>query len=231
MVKRIFDVVLALTGLIIFSPILIIIAVWVKFDSPGSVYYRGVRVGRDSEKFRIFKFRSMVMNSEKSGVSSTSVQDSRITHSGQFIRKWKMDELSQLINVVKGDMSLVGPRPEIPAFVDLYSDEEKEILKLRPGITDWASIWNADEGGVLAGALDADKVYSKVIRPTKLKLQLYYLKTRTFLIDLKIILITIYKIINHSYIPKELVSYPDLNTLRSHALEVIESQNKNQGFI
>ena len=231
MIKRSFDFVMAMTSLIIFFPLLIIISIWIKHDSNGPVFYRGVRVGCHGKPFRIFKFRSMVIDADKSGVSSTSDQDTRITASGHFIRKWKLDELAQLINVLKGDMSLVGPRPEVPAFVDLYTDEEKEILKLRPGITDWASIWNADEGGVLAGALDADKVYSKVIRPTKLKLQLYYLKTRTFLIDLKIILITIYKIINHSYIPKELVSYPDLNTLRSHALEVIESQNKNQGFI
>jgi len=227
MVKRIFDVVLALTGLIIFSPILIIIAVWVKFDSPGPVYYRGVRVGRDSEKFRIFKFRSMVMNAEKSGVSSTSVQDSRITHSGQFIRKWKMDELSQLINVLVGDMSLVGPRPEVVEFVDLFTDKEKEIFSIRPGITDWASIWNADEGGVLEGALDADKVYAKVIRPTKLNLQLYYLKNRSIFVDLKILVYTAYRIINKSFVPRELDAYPDFITLRCNALKVIESQNNN----
>jgi len=226
MLKRIIDVVLALTGLIIFSPLVIIIAIWVKFDSPGPVFYRGVRVGRYGEKFRIFKFRSMVMNADKSGVSSTSSQDTRITSSGRFIRKWKIDELSQLINVINGDMSLVGPRPEVLEFVELYSDEEKKILIIRPGITDWASIWNADEGGVLKGALDADKVYAKVIRPTKLNLQLYYLKNRSIYVDLKILVYTVYRIINKSFIPKELDAYPDFSTLRCNALEIIESPNK-----
>jgi len=227
MLKRIIDVVLALTGFIIFSPLLIIIAMWVKFDSPGPVFYRGVRVGRDGEKFRIFKFRSMVINADKSGVSSTSSQDTRITTSGRFIRKWKIDELSQLINVINGDMSLVGPRPEVLEFVELYSDEEKKILSIRPGITDWATIWNADEGGVLEGALNADEVYSKVIRPTKLKLQLLYLKNHSFIIDIKILVFTAYRIINSSFIPKELDKHPDFASLRSHALEVIESQNKD----
>ena len=227
MLKRIIDVVLALTGFIIFSPLLIIIAMWVKFDSPGPVFYRGVRVGRDGEKFRIFKFRSMVINADKSGVSSTSSQDTRITTSGRFIRKWKIDELSQLINVINGDMSLVGPRPEVLEFVELYSDEEKKILIIRPGITDWASIWNADEGGVLKGALDADKVYAKVIRPTKLNLQLYYLKNRSIFVDLKILVYTAYRIINKSFVPRELDAYPDFITLRCNALKVIESQNNN----
>ena len=227
MLKRIIDVVLALTGFIIFSPLVIIIAIWVKFDSPGPVFYRGVRVGRYGEKFRIFKFRSMVMNADKSGVSSTSSQDTRITSSGRFIRKWKIDELSQLINVINGDMSLVGPRPEVLEFVELYSDEEKKILIIRPGITDWASIWNADEGGVLKGALDADKVYAKVIRPTKLNLQLYYLKNRSIFVDLKILVYTAYRIINKSFVPRELDAYPDFITLRCNALKVIESQNNN----
>ena len=227
MIKRSFDFVMAMAGLIIFLPFIIIVAIWIKYDSSGPVFYRGVRVGRYRKPFRIFKFRSMVADADKSGVSSTSVQDSRITASGHFIRKWKLDELAQFINVLIGDMSLVGPRPEVPEFVDLYTGEEKEILKLRPGITDWASIWNADEGRVLAGALDADKVYAKVIRPIKLKLQLFYIKNRSLFVDLKILVFTAYRIINKSFIPRELDAYPDFSTLRNHALEVIESQNKD----
>jgi len=208
-------------GLLITFPIFVLMIFWIKKDSPGPVFYRGVRVGRQGKPFKIFKFRSMVVDAEKTGVSSTSLQDSRITASGQFIRKWKLDELAQLINVIKGDMSLVGPRPEVQEFVDMYTEDEKQILTLRPGITDCASIWNADEGGVLEGASDADTVYLEVIRPIKLELQLYYQNNRSLFLDLKILFYSVYRIINSSFIPTEISSFPDFNELRKRALEVI----------
>src|SRR5687767_14630392 len=166
--KRLFDIAASALGLIVVSPLLIAVAVWVKLDSPGPVFYRGVRGGRHNKPFRIFKFRSMVVNAEKIGASSTSSGDARITRSGRFIRRYKIDELSQLLNVLFGDMSFVGPRPEVLSYTSKYEGEFLEILSVRPGITDWASIWNADEGSVLAGAPDADRAYEVIIQPTKL---------------------------------------------------------------
>jgi len=224
MIKRLFDITMALVGLIITAPLFVIMIVWIKKDSLGPAFYRGVRVGKNGKSFKIYKFRSMVLNADKTGESSTSLHDSRITSSGKFIRKWKLDELAQLINVVKGDISLVGPRPEVREFVDLYNEKEMEILTIRPGITDWASIWNSNEGGVLDGALDADAVYLEVIRPSKLKLQLYYMNNRSFYKDLKILFCTVVKIFSSSFIPKEISKYPDFNTLRNIALEVIANQ-------
>lgn len=138
----------------------------------------------------------MVVDAEKLGASSTSDDDERITRIGKFLRRYKLDELPQLINVLVGDMSLVGPRPEVKKFTDLYTEEEKAILTVRPGITDWASIWNSDEAAVLAGAADADEAYLKLIRPMKLKLQLKYVRERSFCTDLKIIVLTLLTLMN-----------------------------------
>jgi len=208
--KRSFDIVMSLLGLVVCSPLLLIMAVWIKLDSPGPVFYRGVRVGRFGRPFRIFKFRSMVVDAEKIGAASTSGDDPRVTPSGRFIRKWKLDELSQLFNVLLGDMSLVGPRPEVQKFVDMYTDEERAILDVRPGITDWASIWNADEGTVLAGAADPDEAYQRLIRPTKLSLQLRYVQHHNLWIDLKILTFTVYKIFKKSWLPRELEPFGKL---------------------
>lgn len=210
MLKRTFDLVASALGLLVFSPLLLAVALWVKLDSPGPVFYRGRRGGRDNVPFGIYKFRSMVMNADKIGGSSTSGEDPRVTKSGRFIRKYKIDELSQLLNVLAGDMSLVGPRPEITAYTDKYEGEFLEIMKVRPGITDWASIWNADEGGVLAGAKDPDRAYEILIQPTKLQLQLRYVRTRTFLSDLKIILYTVRRIFDADFYPRELADIPRL---------------------
>jgi lipopolysaccharide/colanic/teichoic acid biosynthesis glycosyltransferase len=226
MIKYAFDTMLALLGLVFFFPILILVSIWIKYDSKGPIFYRGIRVGKNGRMFKIFKFRSMVINAEKSGVSSTSAKDSRITSSGRFIRKWKLDELAQLLNVLKGDMSLVGPRPEVKEYSDLYTGDEKNILSLRPGITDWASIWNSDEGGILEGAIDADAVYLEVIRPIKLDLQLYYLHNRTFWGDIKILFFTVYRVFISSYIPGELSAYADFKSLREQAIAVIEKQKQ-----
>ncbi len=151
-VKRLFDILASLAGLIVFSPLLLAITAWIKWDSPGPVFYRGRRAGRHGKPFGIFKFRSMVTDADKIGGPSTSGDDPRVTRSGRFVRKCKLDEISQLINVLLGDMSLVGPRPEVVDKVEQFGAEARKTLALRPGITDWASIWNCDEGGVLAGA-------------------------------------------------------------------------------
>jgi len=190
MTKRVFDAFCAGGGLVFLSPLLLWIARRIKREDGGPIFYRGVRVGLHGKPFRIFKFRTMVVGAEKLGASSTADEDSRITRVGKFIRRYKVDEVPQLINVLKGDMSLVGPRPEVKKFTDQYTDEERAILTVRPGITDWASIWNSDEGAVLAGAEDPDEAYARLIRPTKLRLQLKYVRERSFWVDLKIIFLT-----------------------------------------
>jgi lipopolysaccharide/colanic/teichoic acid biosynthesis glycosyltransferase len=189
--KRLFDIAFSLLGLLLGSPILLYVALRIKKEDGGSVFYRGVRVGRYGKPFRIFKFRSMVLDAEKLGGPSTADDDPRITKTGKFIRKYKLDELPQLINVLKGDMSFVGPRPEVQHYVNMYTEEEMAILSMRPGITDWASLWNPDEGATLADSPDPEKTYMEEIRPTKLKLQLKYVRERTFLKDIKIILETL----------------------------------------
>jgi lipopolysaccharide/colanic/teichoic acid biosynthesis glycosyltransferase len=211
-VKRLFDIALSALGLVLFSPLLIGVAIWVKLDSPGPVFYRGRRAGRGNQPFGIYKFRSMVTDADKIGGSSTSEGDPRVTRSGRFIRKYKIDELSQLINVLVGDMSLVGPRPEVLAYTSKYEGELLEILSVRPGITDWASIWNADESAVLAGARDPDRAYEVLIQPTKLRLQLRYVRERSFFTDLKIIFYTLRRIFDPSFCPQELASVPALAT-------------------
>lgn len=189
--KRVFDFSAALMGLLFLSPLLIFIAWRIKCKDGGTIFYRGARVGHDGKAFSIFKFRTMVVNAENMGASSTSDDDARITVIGKFLRKYKLDELPQLINVLIGDMSLVGPRPEVKKFTDLYTYEEKTILNVRPGITDWASLWNSDEGALLKGSIDPDKDYMEKIRPEKIRLQLKYVRERSFWTDIKIIFLTL----------------------------------------
>jgi lipopolysaccharide/colanic/teichoic acid biosynthesis glycosyltransferase len=195
MAKRAFDIIVSSIFLLIFAPFFLIIAILIKKGSEGPVFYRGERVGRYGKLFRIFKFRTMVSNAEKIGGSSTSNDDHRITAIGKTLRKYKLDEFPQFINVFLGQMSLVGPRPEVKKFVDIYTSQERAILSVRPGITDWASIWNSDEGAILAGAEDPDKAYMELIRPEKIRLQLKYVENRSFLIDLKILFQTVTKLL------------------------------------
>ena len=185
--KRLIDILSSLIGLILVSPVLLMIAILIKKEDRGPVFYRGIRVGRFSKPFRIFKFRTMVVNAEKMGGPSTADDDHRITRAGKLVRKYKLDELPQLINVLKGEMSIVGPRPEVQMYVNMFTEEEKAILSVRPGITDWASIWNPDEGAILAGSPDPEKTYMEKIRPEKIRLQLKYVREQSFLVDLKII--------------------------------------------
>jgi lipopolysaccharide/colanic/teichoic acid biosynthesis glycosyltransferase len=191
MSKRIFDGIMALLGLAVSGPFFIWVSWLIRREDGGPVFYRGERVGFRGRPFHIFKFRTMVVDAERLGPSSTSDRDPRITRIGKILRKYKMDELPQLINVLIGDMSLVGPRPEVKYYTDRFTEEEKAILSVRPGITDWASIWNSDEGAVLAGAEDPEKAYEELIRPTKLRLQLKYVRERSFRVDLRIIFLTI----------------------------------------
>jgi lipopolysaccharide/colanic/teichoic acid biosynthesis glycosyltransferase len=210
MTKRLFDLVLSSIGLVLISPILIMIAVWIKLDDPGPVFYRGERIGRLGQPFRIFKFRSMVVDADRIGGSSTSQEDPRITRSGRFIRRYKLDELPQLINVFLGQMSFVGPRPEVRKYVEQYTSDERIILDVRPGITDWASIWNADEGAVLSSYSDPDWAYEHIIRPTKLKLQLDYVHHHNLWIDIKLIVYTLWRMVKPNFYPRELSRYPRL---------------------
>lgn len=191
MVKRTLDLILSLIGLLFFSPLLLTIPMLIKREDSGPVFYRGVRVGRYGKPFRIFKFRTMVVDAEKRGGASTADDDPRITRIGKFLRHYKLDELPQLINVIKGEMSIVGPRPEVPQYVEMFTGEEKAILSVRPGITDWATLWNPDEGAVLAGSPDPERLYVEKIRPEKIRLQLEYVRRRSIWIDLTIILQTL----------------------------------------
>lgn len=207
--KRLLDILISLLGLTIFSPLCLAIAAWIKLDSPGPILYRGTRVGKGGRPFKMLKFRSMVVNAEQLGGPSTAGDDPRVTRVGRFLRRYKLDELPQLINVLKGEMSLVGPRPEVPQYVAMYNPEQRAILSVHPGITDWASLWNSDEGSWLAGAHDPERVYLEVVRPTKLRLQLKYVRERSFMVDLRILLATLITLVSRRPLPAdELPPFP-----------------------
>ena len=193
--KRFFDLTVAAAGLIVLSPVLLVLAVWIKLDDGGPVFYRGVRVGRNGRPFRVVKFRTMRVDAEAVGGSSTASDDVRITRVGRWLRRSKVDELPELANVLRGEMSLVGPRPEVQEYVRLMTEEERAVLSVRPGLTDWATLWNSDEGAVLAGATDPEKAYLELIRPEKIRLQLEYVRNRSFLTDLVILVQTVAAIV------------------------------------
>ena len=194
MLKRIFDIILSLFGLIILSPFMLIIAILIKIDSKGPVFFKQVRITKGGKEFKIFKYRTMKVGSDKYS-QITVGKDERITKIGSFLRKYKLDEIPQLINVLIGDMSLVGPRPEVPKYVALYTDEQKEILKVRAGITDYASIEFSNENDLLALEEDSEKAYIEKIMPKKIELNKKYLSEISMLTDIKIILLTIKKIL------------------------------------
>ena len=216
--RHLLHLLLAFCALLVVWPALLVIAILIRREDGGPVFYRGRRVGLDGRAFHIFKFRSMVLNAEKLGPSSTSDRDPRITRIGAFLRRYKLDELPQLFNVLAGEMHFVGPRPEVQKYVDMYTDEEKAILSVRPGITDWASIWNSDEGAVLAGSADPDRAYEELIRPTKLRLQLLYVREQSIATDLAILLCTAVRLLNRNYTPHKLASFPQLLPVRESAL-------------
>lgn len=194
LLKRLLDITVALGGLLLLLPLFVLLAIAIKLDSPGPVFYRGVRIGQHGRPFRIFKFRSMVANAERIGGASVPDTDPRITRIGLFLRKTKLDELPQLINVLKGEMSLVGPRPEVPQYVEMFTPEERAILSVKPGMTDWASLWDIDEGAILAGEPDPERAYQEKIRPEKIRLQLKYVRERSLWTDLKILALTLWSV-------------------------------------
>ena len=194
-IKRVFDIICALCGLIVLSPVLLLIIVLIKLTSVGPVFFRQTRVGQYEVLFQIHKFRTMIVNAESRGLKITVGRDSRITPIGHFLRKTKLDELPQLIDVLMGTMSLVGPRPEVPEYVKYYKNEIKEIvLSVRPGITDWASIKMIDENEILARASDPQQAYIQQVLPEKLVYAVRYVQTRSLKLDVYLILLTISKI-------------------------------------
>jgi lipopolysaccharide/colanic/teichoic acid biosynthesis glycosyltransferase len=194
--KRLLDFCVSAIALLLFSPLLLVIStlIWLyDFHSP---FYVAPRIGRGGRPFKMVKFRSMVVNADKTGVTSTSANDRRITPVGHFVRRYKLDELVQLWNVFKGDMSLVGPRPNVPSGVAVYTSEERKLLDVRPGITDFASIVFADEGEILKGHADPDAAYDQLIRPYKSLLGLFYIRSRTLCLDFKLIYLTAVAIVS-----------------------------------
>lgn len=185
--KRLFDILASGCGLLVLSPIFIIVAIWIKLDSPGPVFYRQTRVGRHNKDFRIFKFRSMRVGSDKGSLVTIGGRDPRVTRSGYFIRKFKIDELPQLINVFTGDMSLVGPRPEVRHYVNYWTPEQMRVLDVRPGITDPASIRFRNENELLEKVQDPERYYIDVIMQEKIKLYLEYVEKSSFWYDIKLI--------------------------------------------
>lgn len=189
--KRIFDFTCSLIGLILLSPFFFIIAIAIKMDSKGPVFFKQKRIGKNGNPFEIYKFRTMVVDAESLGKQITVGEDPRITRVGSFLRKYKLDEFPQLINVLIGDMSLVGPRPEVPRYVEIYNDVQRKVLLVKPGITDYASIEFRNENDILGKSNNPEEEYINVIMPTKLDLNLKYIDEMSFLHDIKLIFRTI----------------------------------------
>ena len=193
---RFFDFIFSLLGIILLSPVFLVLYLAVRLESKGGGFYKQLRVGRGDTDFYVYKFRSMRIGADKQGLITVGGRDPRITQVGYFIRKYKLDELPQLFNVLKGDMSLVGPRPEVRKYVELYTDEQRKILSVRPGITDYASIEYVDENTILGQADDADKAYVERILPDKIQYNMKYINHRSVKEYFKIIFLTIWSIIH-----------------------------------
>lgn len=190
--KRLFDIVCSFFGLLVLSPLFVFLSLWVGLGSKGGVFYKQKRVGRFNKDFTLYKFRSMRVGADKKGLLTIGGKDSRVTKAGFFIRKYKLDELPQLLNVLKGDMSFVGPRPEVRKYVDMYTERQLKVLDVRPGITDLASIKYRNENDLLATADNPEKYYIDVVMQDKLALNLQYIETRSFFGDIKLIFRTIF---------------------------------------
>ena len=193
--KRLMDVVISGGALLVIWPVLLLIALAIRIDDPGPVFYRQVRVGKDGKEFRIYKFRTMVVDADKKGLAITVGRDNRITRVGRILRKTKLDELAQLINVFTGEMSFVGPRPEVPKYVNLYTPYQRQVLLVRPGITDYASIAYRNENDLLEGAEDPERMYIETIMPDKIELNMKYLHEISPLADIRLIISTIIAVI------------------------------------
>ena len=196
MVKRIFDLVSALIGILLLSPLLLFICLWIKFDSSGPIFFIQKRVGLRGKTIGVYKFRTMVVDAESKGLKITVGNDPRITNSGHFLRKYKLDELAQLFNVLNGSMSLVGPRPEVQEYIDVYpNDIRKKVLSVRPGITDFASIEFKDENQMLTKSTNPNKTYIEEILPIKQQYYIQYVNEQSLLLDIKLIVRTIIAIV------------------------------------
>jgi len=199
MTKRAFDLAAAVLSLIVVSPLMLAVALLIKLQDGGPIFYRGERIGRQGKTFHMLKFRTMVPNAEQFGSSCTAADDPRITLLGRTLRRYKLDELPQLINVLLGDMSVVGPRPDTPDYAAKLSAEQASLVfSVRPGITDWATLWNYDEEDFLKGKGNPDRAYMELIWPTKIALQVAYVRKRSLATDLRIVAQTIKVIINRS---------------------------------
>lgn len=226
--KRILDIVCSFFGLVLIIPLLIpvVILVWLQdFNSP---FYVALRVGKNGKLFQMIKLRSMVVNADKAGVDSTPADDFRITSIGRFIRKFKLDEIAQLWNVLKGDMSMVGPRPNVKRETDLYTDAERELLSIRPGITDCSSIVFSDESDILKNSKDPDIDYNQLIRPWKSRLGLLYVKHQSFLLDCALVLLTMVAIISRR---KALLGVNKLLVLISAPIDVIRISKRDDVLV
>ncbi|WP_452232172.1 sugar transferase [Lacinutrix sp. MEBiC02595] len=195
MIKRLFDLFFSLFGLVILFPILLVIAIFIKLESKGSIFYRQTRVGKNSKDFKIFKFRTMFVGADKKGLLTLGDNDYRVTKVGYFLRKFKLDEMPQLINVLQGTMSFVGPRPEVRKYVEFYSNEDCEILQVKPGITDYASIAFRDEAELLKDTDNPEKLYIEDIMPKKIALNKMYIDNPSVFTDIKIIMKTFLSIL------------------------------------
>jgi lipopolysaccharide/colanic/teichoic acid biosynthesis glycosyltransferase len=198
MLKRTFDLIASFAGIILLSPFMLIVAIMVKVDSRGPVFYEQERVGKDGVLFKLLKFRTMHQNADKLTAITVGARDSRITPIGYYLRKFKFDEVPQLFNVLLGEMSLVGPRPELKKFVDLYDEEQQRVVRVKPGMTDFASIRFRNENEMLEGKPDPIDFYIQEIMPVKLKLNLHYIEQQSFFLDLKILVLTAFAIFKKS---------------------------------
>lgn len=192
---RFFDFIFSLMGIVVLMPVFIILYIAIRLESPGGGIYKQQRVGRYGKDFYLYKFRSMRTGADKQGLITVGGRDPRITRIGYFIRKYKLDELPQLFNVLKGDMSLVGPRPEVRKYVDLYTEEQKRVLSVRPGITDYASIEYVDENVILGASENPDKTYIEEIMPDKIRYNMKYINNRSVVEYFKVIFLTIMSIV------------------------------------
>jgi lipopolysaccharide/colanic/teichoic acid biosynthesis glycosyltransferase len=196
MAKRVFDLVASCIGLLLLLPVLLGLALWVMLDSRGGIFYRQVRVGKGGVDFKLWKFRTMHPDADKRGLLTVGGRDPRITRAGYYLRKYKLDELPQLLNVLTGDMSLVGPRPEVRKYVSMYTPQQMRVLDLRPGITDYASIEYSNENELLAQSADPERTYIEEVMPAKLALNEKYIAEQGLITDLRIIWMTVRKIVS-----------------------------------
>ena len=197
MIKRVFDIFFSFIGILFFLPVYVIIAILIKLDSKGDVFYRQERIGKNGFPFNVFKFRTMIPEAFSKGTLTVGSRDPRVTRVGYYLRKYKLDELPQLFNVILGDMSFVGPRPEIKKYTDLYTKEQRKILSIKPGITDYASIKFRNENDILASSDNPEKLYVEKIMSQKIELNMIYINDNHVFKDVQIILQTFYTIINH----------------------------------